>query len=300
MMLRLKNFFITFIIAMLAFGAVAYVGVGIVRDAIYTSEILDSNDNFNANDNRPSQELPGHSFSFVLIGADRAHSVSARAETIIFVRMIHETNEILVVPIPTTTIVDVVGVEMTLGEAFGHENAQFVADTVMLMTGLNVDFIATTTFTGMASIIDHFHPVHGITFTVPFNMSYSNASTGLNVNLQQGIQGLTGTQAVNMLRFPNHPTPVGQMELAVNFLLTLYRSAVAPAHLQNANTLFSELNRHVTTNFTVTDLFENIDLIFNFRQMTVLDTVHIPGQFAANGNFTYDHEEARRVFQPFR
>jgi len=300
MMLRLKNFFITFIIAMLAFGAVAYIGIEMVRASIYVSEVANDDGGPDYTNDEPDGEDLGRSFSFVLIGADRAHSAAARAESIIFVRIISETSQILVVPIPHTTLVDVVGVDMPLSEAFGYESAQFVADKVMLMTGMYVDYVATTTFTGMAAIIDHLHPQHGMTFTVPFNMTYTNTARGINVNLSQGIQGLTGAQAVSMLRFPNHPTPQGQMELAVDFLLALYRYLAQPRYLITATSLFPELNRHVTTNFTATHLLEHFELIFNFRQMTILPTVHMPGQFAANGTFTYDPEEARRVFQPFR
>ena len=320
MMLRLKNFFITFVIALAVFAVLAYSGIHLASAAILTpdGEKSDSGDSSNDNNlpgNSDNDEpapglIDGQTFSFILIGTDEGPGGQAdvgsldrqygvRAGAIIYVRLIRETNTALIIPIPPTTIINARGVNMPIYRAYetlGNDAPQFMAYAVSWLTGLPVDFWAVANFSGMAAIIDR---LGGVMFDVPYNMVYSNEESGININIRQGSQRLSGRAAVDMLRFPNHPSVESQLNLMVSFFQRLYRDTATVSNFDNATGLFSDLVRHTRTNFTLADLVSNLPLIFHYNQMTEV-VLHLPGTYNEDGIFTHNQLQSHRLFASYR
>jgi len=317
MFLRAKNFFITFLIAAVVFTGLAIVGIQFATGALFTGNNNEPDDNGPLDtrepDNGPGLTDDNTTFSFVLIGTDYQPNIfddyrrppgntelirprRIHAASIIYVRMIRSTNEVLIIPIPPTTTVMVAGVPMPIAVAYNYTDAEFISYMVSYLVGLPVDFWASTNFAGFASIID---TLGGINFTVPRDMNYTCEESGFRINLRSGSQRLSGDAAMQMLRYPNHADHTAHMNLTIEFLQRVFRDTATLANLARVSTLFNDLLRFTDTNITLADLMANVDLVFAYNRMEDR-VIHVPGTFAADGTFTRNATESRRIFAQFR
>ena len=306
MLSAFRNFAITFLVAALIFGVIAYFVVVNITDAVsdddnvYTDNIeTTSADSLNPDgtsdnptgDGPASSEVVGTSFNFLVIGNDYqpdklkdytfdANNLDefgfpqskriASADFIMLVRVDKEEGKFVVCPIPYNTRVLDNGIYKTLGSLYGEHGVEYLVEKAAFLYGLPIDYYVSVSISNFEKLVDS---VGGINYYIPTDMEYTDTKQGLHISLKKGSRMLNGKSAANMLRFKDYPEGTAKrMELAVEFFKTVVRKYLADTYYTEAEGLFNKLASYAKTNFTSEDLAKNVDLIFaskNFEQVSL-------------------------------
>ena len=168
-MSSLRNFGIALLISLLIFSSVAYFAMGVVADLFAPDEeanVDKGNQNVENYDdaigkNDQNAIKTGRSFNLLVIGTDRDPLVynydernstkpvvpkRVKATTLLFVRFDKENRALRMTTIPSSTLVTVDYVEMSIGDAYDYKGGDYIAEKVSGLLGLKVDY--TVEFSG--------------------------------------------------------------------------------------------------------------------------------------------------------
>ncbi len=340
-MSAIKNFIVTFIISVLIFGLLAYFVVNIANDTILSADASDDIPDVETNtvepNNNPSQgaietdaegnlifyEINSESFTVLLVGTDyqpdilpdydltilnnrekqgkfpyRERVVSADA--IVLLRIDRENKEFAICSIPGNTRVTYGGVETPLGELYDKKGIEFLCDKVTAMTGLGIDYYASMSLSDFGAIIDS---VGGVTYDVPCDMHYEDASQGLIISLERGLQNLSGEKALQLLRFDGYTDGVStRAQTMTKFGKALLDKLTGAEFLRQAINLYTSWSGTIVTNFTAEDLTKHIDLMFAYPSFETVELTY-PGNYHIDGDkiyFSPNANEAYRMFAKYK
>ena len=315
-MSAVRNFIITLILSLLIFGLIAY---GIVQFALGAfgldgkgdesqgtdsitvepdGSVTDSHD-----DPKTWDDVKGDSFTVLLIGTDHQPSVykdygksegtdengfpkdprTVGADTMILVRVNKETGECVICAIPTNTKITADGMQCRLSELYAMKGAEAVKRRVMALTGLPVDYYAAISVENFAKLING---LGGVTFFVANDISYVD-NTGKTVNLRRGSQKLNGEKAVSMLKYRGYGDGDNtRRSCAAKFIKELAKAVLVQSNYSDANVLYAKYKDYFDTDFTLDVLGKNIDLIFSYSKMNVIEYTY-PGTTIGTGEDEY-------------
>ena len=315
-MSAVRNFIITLILSLLIFGLIAY---GIVQFALGAfgldgkgdesqgtdsitvepdGSVTDSHD-----DPKTWDDVKGDSCPVLLIGTDHQPSVykdygksegtdengfpkdprTVGADTMILVRVNKETGECVICAIPTNTKITADGMQCRLSELYAMKGAEAVKRRVMALTGLPVDYYAAISVENFAKLING---RGGVTFFVANDISYVD-NTGKTVNLRRGSQKLNGEKAVSMLKYRGYGDGDNtRRSCAAKFIKELAKAVLVQSNYSDANVLYAKYKDYFDTDFTFDVLGKNIDLIFSYSKMNVIEYTY-PGTTIGTGEDEY-------------
>ena len=334
-MTAVRNFILTFILSLLIFGVIAF---GLVRFTTSAFELgVDRTEGTDTGESEQTQapdettpdvtpedwlSLKGESFTVLLVGIDYQPDVYddydvseddktpdgfpkepriVEADSITLVRVNKETGECLFCPIPAISKITVDGLPYQLQHLYGLKGLKAVADKVMAMTGIPIDYYAAVNMSSFASLIDD---LGGITFYVPADMHYEDASLGIKINLRRGSQKLNGKKAVDMLRYWSYDDgDTSRRKVAVSFLKELFKKLASQITSEDAVVAFVRYSKYFETNFNSQDLVDHIDLILSYNKMNITDYTY-PGTTVIDENgeatFTPNIQKAMQDFAKFK
>lgn len=315
-MSAVRNFVITLILSLLIFGLIAY---GIVQFAFGAFGLNGGEDDTqHPNDSSTVAEetndsgvqtpdswdaVNGDSFTVLLIGTDYQPSVyddydqspgvdengfpieprSVGADTMILVRINKETGECVICAIPTNTRITADGMQCRLSELYAMKGADAVKRRVMALTGIPVDYYAAINVENFQKLIDE---LGGITFYVANDINYVD-NTGKIVNLRRGSQKLNGAKAVSMLKYRGYSDGDNtRRSCAAKFVKELAKTILVQSNYADANVLYTKYSDYFETDFTIDVLGKNIDLIFSYSKMNVIEYTY-PGTTSGSGEDEY-------------
>lgn len=336
-----RNFIVTFCASLLIFGIIAYVILSNVGAVFGDSPVAadpsessppsdgiddDTSDGANEGDETDASGEGGEtaitdSFTFLLIGTDympETHTdydvtalnssgtgfpIKAReisADSLILVHCDSAKKIFMFTTLPSDMRVTIDGGQTTLSRAYAKKGADFTARLVTAMTGIPVDYYALTSLEGFAKLIDS---VGGVTFTVPTDMSYTDESEPLVIDIKRGNQTLDGVTAADMLRYVNYTDgDSSRRAMAVTFAKSLLKKLAIPTNMPLASQLYNDYAQYVETNFTLTDLAAHLDLIFSYGDYTSIDLTY-PGLPENDGgiiDFVPDLDAAITLYKDYR
>ncbi len=262
--------------------------------------------------------ISGKSFTMLLVGTDFEPSFytdydeSARnetdengfqkepreveADTVILVRVNKETGECLYCAIPADTKITIGGLPSRLEELYSKKGIDALCEKVMALTGLPIDYYAVVSIDDFISVIDK---LGGITYYVKTNMRYIDEEKGLDIDIRKGSQKLNGKKALDMLRYCEYSDgDVSRRELAVDFLKVLVKKILDENNYADAIVVYNEYQEYFETNFTMTALGNNVDLIFAYPKMTVKDYIY-PGVTVGEGEDSYFSPNTSKAIEFF-
>ncbi|MBQ9467579.1 MAG: hypothetical protein IJU52_01055 [Clostridia bacterium] len=163
-MSSLRNFGIAFLIALVAFAAIAYYSVGVMAslfDPQNKTEISGAKREVKHLDGEVGGDIStalksGRSFTVLIVGTDHDPQVYSyeggaagtltvprrvRATTVFLARFDKEQRAFEFCLVPSSTLVEVDYVKMELGQAYAYKGAEFIRDQVSGLTGLAVDYL---------------------------------------------------------------------------------------------------------------------------------------------------------------
>ncbi len=230
---------------------------------------------------------------FLLVGTDRKQG---NADAIFLVGINETKKQAAVSLIPSDTLVTDTGTTQKLGEAYAARGIGFLKEFVTKNTGVAVDYYAVMKMDALENLIDF---LGGITYNVPENMYYFDSSQNLHINLKQGTQKLTGSQALQLVCYRGYAAGNSAREdTQLSFARSFCDAFLTPANLSRAKSILYNVTYNVESDFREADLNELGEMIFHFSDYAQ-SYIRLPGKSAANG-YTLDVSRAKSVFQSYR
>lgn len=222
------------------------------------------------------------------------------ADSIMLIKIDSKTKEFVFSMLPSNMKVQTDGNDIRLGSLYISKGIHYLRDKVTAMTGMPIDYYAVVPVGGLAAIIDE---LGGISFTVRTDMNYDDESQQLSIHISKGSRTLSGTDAVNMLRYRLYPDgDASRRALISTFAGAVFKKLTDKSYLAQTSSLYTSASQYVETDFTLTDLTIHLDLIFAYPDFTTTDLIY-PGTGAASGSDTYfepDLTAAIKLYRSYR
>ena len=322
MLSALRNFFLTFLIAALIFGGLAYFIVGFVLDTLSVAisadttvvdtpkvDITAPSDTTQADTTdvppEPVEEIRGDTFNILLIGTDYQpdrfddynyeetwtgsgfpdkRNREWSTDTLIILRVDKENRKFVFCSLPRNLRVLVDGIPTQLGEVYYKKGIDYLCGKVAALTGLRMDYYASMDVGGIAACVD---AVGGVSYYVPEDMKYRDNKADLTIDLKKGTTNINGQKAEQLLRYQGYATGnAGRMNTAVSFAQAILAKCTNPAYLPKAAALYKTLTERIATNFTADDLMNNLDLLFSYPKFEPV-AVSYPGSAKVYDGVTF-------------
>ena len=315
MKVSLRNFLITFFVSILFFGVAAYfistfvtatltnsidgnpaVSLEIITQPIESSVDSEQDDIF--------ANIKGESFNFVIIGTDyqpdlfndyeiedtyvetfpEMRNREYSADAIAIVRFDKEGRKVLISSVPSNMRLKVDGSFTTLGDIYRENGLEFLLDKLTGLTGFEIDKYFVIDVADLAPLVDIFD---GVDFYVLEDMSYSDPSQNLTIDLKKGKQHLSGKAAEQLLRFTDYKDSSNSREkTACDFILTLANKISDISYIEKAVSIFTAFDEYITTNYTLEDLADNLDVMAHYQVFEKVTHVY-PGKYITVGKNEY-------------
>lgn len=269
----------------------------------------------------PTTTIQGTSFNFILVGLDYQKDVfddypegiadhlstalagaqdpdiarllsyeklrGISADAIIVGRVDREDHRLVLTALPGDTRVFVDGVHTSLGSVLFSKGIDFFLGKVSALTGFPIDYYGVVSIPRMQSIID---TLGGLAFKVPCDMEYTDAVEGLEISLRAGSQWLSGRQAIQVLRYAGYEDrDISRMKVLRDMAASMMTSISKFTTLSGAPDLYKNLKTGVSTNLSLADFSNNLELIFRIADFEVVN-------YAYPGTMTTENDEP--VFLP--
>ncbi len=206
------------------------------------------------------------------------------ADMIVLLRIDKENRQFVFCSIPRNSRVYVDGAYVQLGDTLSKKGINYLCGKVATMTELRIDYYATVSAEAIKEAID---AVGTITYYVPEDMQYSDPLQELEIDLKKGTTTIDGEKAAQLLRYVGYKNGnIGRMNTTVDFAKAILAKFTNITYLEKAAEIYTALSEHVETNFTLDDLFNNLDLIFSYSKFEAV-TITYPGTSKVFDGITY-------------
>lgn len=338
MIKSVRNFIITFLIALAVFGFSAYFVTNLILDCVGpiigikgTEKPTETGETQNpGNSVNDPDEISGYSFGMLVIGTDYQPSLFTdyepndvagyptynsrpseqgitpmtyrhiNADAMMLIRVSKENQQYTFTYLPPNMKVQTKGVYMTLNEIYTELGVDYLMTQVTALTGFSVDYYAVVEMNCVSAMIDK---IGGINFTVPVDMVYSDPAQNLNINIKAGTKKLNGDEALKILRFNRYTgKDVGRESTTVGLLKTVAAKLTSQIYYSQVGELYKTASNYVHTNFTAADLSFNLELIFKYSEYSVIELSY-PGTYEDNGDAVYfipNTEKALSILAKYR
>ncbi|GGJ10059.1 hypothetical protein GCM10010885_19030 [Alicyclobacillus cellulosilyticus] len=150
---------------------------------------------------------------------------------------------------------------------------------------MRIDSYALTHFGGLVDIIN---TIGGITINVPEPMHYNTGDKQYGIiDLNPGVQTLTGEQALGFVRFRNDPLgDIGRTERQQQFLTALAHKLLQPQNIPRLPILVQEFWHTIDTNMSMLDI---LGVAYHAGQFKHYRIIHetLPGSFETLNGISY-------------
>jgi len=182
------------------------------------------------------------------------NSFEGLTDTMLLIRFNPADKKLTVLSIPRDTRVEVPGYgigKINSANALGGP-ALSARATSELLGGVGVDRYVTINVQGVEALID---ALGGVTVYVPKDMKYQDDSQHLYINLKAGRQHLSGSKALQLLRFRNDEQgDIGRVQRQQMVMRALSEQALNPATLARLPKILSVIQTHLDTNLSIEEL----------------------------------------------
>ena len=237
---------------------------------------------------QPARQRKDYTYTFLLCASDQA---SGNVDTMIVATYDTVNQTIAMASIPRDTLVEGVSAKGThfykLCGMYPYNGMDALRDEVHKIVGFPIDFYVKVNTRGFVRLVD---AVGGVNFNVPVHMSYDDPDQNLHIHFEPGMQYLTGSDALKVVRcrknsdgkgvYPHNiydaypDADIGRTRTQRELIMAVLKKAISqPLNLPTYYDIFME---NVDTNLSITDLafFADKGLSFDFDNVT---TTVLPG-----------------------
>lgn len=215
----------------------------------------------------------------LLIGTDtRPGETGGNTDVLLLASLDAKNKRIELLSIPRDTKVKFPdGSEAKINESLQIGGPDLTVALVQQLTGQPIDDYALTHFGGLVQIID---TVGGVTVDVPEPMHYNTGDTEYNIiNLNPGVQKLSGTQALGFVRFRHDALgDIGRTERQQQFVKALTKALLQPSNIVKLPTLIHEFWGTIDTDMSLLDVLKIASHAEAYRGYEMINET-LPGSF---------------------
>lgn len=240
--------------------------------------------------------------NFVLCGVDEG---GYRTDMLMVAQYNFDRKSVTVLQIPRDTYVSK-SLDHKINSAYGtkdKEKTMFAA--VKEVTGIEADKFATVSFEGFRKIIDE---IGGVEIDVPFRMKYDDPYQDLHIDLEPGVQVLSGAKAEQFVRWRKNnsgmASPGGggdlvRVESQSEFMRVVAKKVLAFPNILKAPKLLSIAMDNITTNFTEDELTVLIGKALRTKpdNITILQLPGEPKMINGGSYFIHDSRAAKELVE---
>lgn len=288
-----KQFFLSFLICLAAFGLLGYLITGLVEERFFAPTVpnagVQNPDTADISNPLPEDTDTGVGFTALLIGKDTA---SNEIDALILLRVEKEQKKVSVCSIPADTRYAVTGTDssgnsysgsLTFKDTEKSYGLPYLLKKVYALTDQKVDYYAQISLSAARTLLSELTGSTGLLYTVPETMEYEEED-GAGIHLKEGSQYLSGAKAVELLRYRTYNSGNGDVKRCttqVDFLRRLISDTLTPDNPLKEK-LLSESERkrllsYVNTNVTSEDIVKHLDLVFSLHDF---EFVSIPFRYS--------------------
>lgn len=237
---------------------------------------------------QPGRQRKEYTYTFLLCASDQS---SGNVDTMIVATYDTVNQTIAMASIPRDTLVEGVSAKgkhfYKLCGMYPYNGMDALRDEVRKIVGFPIDFYVKVNTQGFVRLVD---AVGGVNFNVPVHMSYDDPDQNLHIHFEPGMQYLTGSDALKVVRcrknsdgpgiYPHNiydaypDADIGRTKTQRELIMAVLKKAISqPLNLPTYYDIFME---NVDTNLSITDLafFADKGLSFDFDNVT---TTVLPG-----------------------
>ena len=279
-----KQFLLSFLICLVAFGTLSYFITGAVNDRFFSGEVEkpteDGKDGENPSFDNSTEEKTDSSggFTALIIGKD---PTTSDVDALILCRVDKKAKKMSVCSIPTETRYLISGTDsdgekyegsLSFKETVKTYNIDYLLKKLYALTDQKIDYYAQLNLSAARTLIGDLSGSTGVLYTVPEAMDYEE-DEGDGIHLKEGSQYLSGAKAVELLRYRTYKSGTSDTKRCttqVDFIRKLVRETLS---LDNPffTKLLTDTERKkalnlVTTNVTSEDVAQNLELVFSLKE----------------------------------
>lgn len=230
----------------------------------------------------PARQRKDYTYTFLLCASDQA---SGNVDTMIVATYDTVNQTIAMASIPRDTLIDGVSPKgksfHKLCSMYPYNGIDALKEEVRKIVGFPIDFYVKVNTKGFVKLVD---AVGGVNFNVPVHMAYDDPTQNLHIHFEPGMQYLTGTDALKVVRcrknsdgsgvYPHNiydaypDADIGRTKTQRELIMAVLKKAISqPLNLPTYYNIFME---NVETDLKVSDLayFADKGLSFNFDNVT--------------------------------
>ena len=203
-------------------------------------------------------------YTFLIVGFDQ---VAYHTDTIMVGRMDTVNHTINVVSIPRDTLMNISGGTKKINELFlrgmnntdGDQDAKLQGGIDRLLEGITdilgftPDVYAAVDLEAFVQLVD---AIGGVDYDVPVDMHYSDPTQDLYINLDAGMQHLTGEQALAVMRFRSGyvTADIGRIGTQQDFLMSIASQFLSLGNIPKLGEFIDIFTEYVQTNMDAGNL----------------------------------------------
>ncbi len=210
--------------------------------------------------------------------------LGSRSDTMLLVRLNPDTHKTSILTIPRDTQVEIPGLGVEKINAANWKGGAELASQVVSQTlnGTEVDRYVRISTKAFREIVD---VVGGVEVYVPKRMYYVDQTQKLHIDLQPGLQTLSGSQAEGFVRFRKDDLgDIGRTQRQQMLLKALQKKFENPLMIARLPQIFSVLQKHIDSNMSFGELLALVQFGMQIKP-SELQMVLLPGRFSTPDEF---------------
>ena len=195
-------------------------------------------------------ERKDHFYTILVSGSDDGNGNS---DTNILLAVDADGGSIYGVSIARDTKAVWDGKSHKINAAFGAGGMEKLAEVVSDQLGIPVDYTVSVNLQGFVALVD---AIGGVDFDVPVDMNYEDPYQDLYIHISKGMQHLSGSEAVKVVRFREGYAnqDIGRMETQQAFLKAVAKQVLQPGNLTKLDDFARIFQEYVDTDLTLGNL----------------------------------------------
>lgn len=201
-----------------------------------------------------SSGLSASPVNILFIGSDQRPGESARADTLLLMRVDHRDKVISQLSIPRDTLADIPGYgEGKINSAYSYGGPALQIQAVEELTGLPVHHYVEIDFNGFPAIVDSLGGVD-IDVPAPIDSLYPEGVEWTEVHFDEGPQHMDGEEALVYVRVRYSDNDFQRMARQQQFMEALQKSMSSPVNLARLPLTSPGMIDNLTTDLSTTEL----------------------------------------------
>ena len=195
-------------------------------------------------------------YNLLLLGIDNPGSaITGRSDTMLLASLNARTGTLKLISFMRDTYVAIPHHgHNKLNAAYAYGGAELLLETLEASFGVQVDGYVAVNYQLMADLVD---AIGGVDYDVPYNMDYDDPTQDLHIHYKQGMQHLSGSDAVRVLRWRKNNSgeklsvgDVGRVTVQHSFLKALAGQMVSLGNLTKIGEIAKIVDNNLDSNLS--------------------------------------------------